>query len=62
MLLKLTFGYEIQEEGEDHFIQLQEHLMDHATELTAPGAFLVDVIPFCAYSSRYSEAPQDTTY
>lgn len=42
----MSFGYEIQEEGEDHFIQIQEHLLNQINEFTAPGAFMVDLFPF----------------
>lgn len=42
----MSFGYEIQEDGEDHFIKIQETLVDQINEFSVPGAFLVDIFPW----------------
>lgn len=46
----MSFGYDIQEEGEDHYIKMQETLVDQINEFSVPGAFLVDIIPWRARS------------
>lgn len=45
VLLKITFGYEVQDPDGDRFMHLQQQLVDQVTELTTPGAFLVDLFP-----------------
>lgn len=44
IFLKVTYGYTVQE-GKDPFIELADKAIGMILKITAPGAFLVDVIP-----------------
>ena len=48
IILKLTHGYQPLE-GEDPIVSIVDRAMDHFSDATAPGAFLVDVFPSLQY-------------
>jgi cytochrome P450 len=48
IFLKVTYGYTVQE-GKDPFIELADKAIGMILKITAPGAFLVDVIPALRY-------------
>jgi hypothetical protein len=46
IILQISHGYAIQEEN-DPFVKLAEEAMDQFSLSTAPGGFLVNLIPIC---------------
>ena len=46
--MKLLHGYDVQD-GQDPFVDLAERAMDQLSQLTVPGAFLVDAFPIFRY-------------
>ncbi|KAJ7723816.1 cytochrome P450 [Mycena metata] len=49
MVLHLTYGYKIKEQGNDPLVDLADKAMTEFSEITRPGAFLVDVMPILKY-------------
>ncbi|KAJ6585742.1 cytochrome P450 [Mycena capillaripes] len=49
MVLHLTYGYKIKEQGGDPLVDLADKALGEFSEITRPGAFLVDVIPILKY-------------
>ncbi|KAJ7160375.1 cytochrome P450 [Mycena filopes] len=49
MVLHLTYGYKITEQGSDPLVDLADKAMAEFSEITRPGAFLVDVMPILKY-------------
>ncbi|KAF7332878.1 Cytochrome P450 [Mycena venus] len=49
MILHLTYGYKIKEEGNDPLVDLADKALAEFSEITRPGAFLVDVMPILKY-------------
>ncbi|KAJ7664865.1 cytochrome P450 [Mycena rosella] len=49
IVLHLTYGYKIQEQGNDPFIDLADKGIAEFSELIRPGVFLVDVMPILKY-------------
>ncbi|KAK0436558.1 cytochrome P450 [Armillaria borealis] len=49
IILQISHGYAIQEEN-DPFVKLAEETMDQFSLSTAPGGFLVNLIPICSTS------------
>ncbi|KAG2121265.1 cytochrome P450 [Suillus clintonianus] len=47
IILRISHGYEVKE-NDDPFINLADRAMDQASRSSAPGAFLVDTMPFLA--------------
>ncbi|KAG1855193.1 cytochrome P450 [Suillus subalutaceus] len=47
IILRLSHGYEVKENN-DPFIDLAERVVANASQATAPGAFMVDILPFLA--------------
>lgn len=45
IILKVTYGYELKE-GADPFVSMIEKVMDEFANVTTPGTYLVDVLPF----------------
>jgi hypothetical protein len=45
VILRISHGYEVKENN-DPFIDLAERAMDQFSRTSAPGAFIVDVMPF----------------
>lgn len=48
IILKLSYGYEILED-EDPLVELVDRAMKQLSEVTTPGAFIVDVFPLLQY-------------
>jgi hypothetical protein len=46
VILRISHGYEVQE-GVDPFVELADQATDQFSLATAPGGFLVDLIPAC---------------
>ncbi|CAK5274877.1 unnamed protein product [Mycena citricolor] len=53
IILRITYGIDVAEEGEDPFVALIEHANDNFNLATAPGAFLVDVFPSLLYIPEF---------
>jgi hypothetical protein len=49
--LKISHGYQVSETEEDHLVTLAETTMNEFSMAITPGAFLVDFLPWCAYST-----------
>ncbi|KAG2337086.1 cytochrome P450 [Suillus weaverae] len=47
IILRISHGYEVKENN-DRFIDLADRAMDNFSWSTAPGAFIVDIVPFLA--------------
>ncbi|KAG1872931.1 cytochrome P450 [Suillus subalutaceus] len=47
IILRISHGYEVKENN-DPFIDLADRAMDQFSRSTAPGAFIVDIVPFLA--------------
>ncbi|KAG2106491.1 cytochrome P450 [Suillus cothurnatus] len=47
IILRISHGYEVKENN-DPFIDLADRAMDHFSRSSAPGAFMVDIVPFLA--------------
>ncbi|KAG1876536.1 cytochrome P450 [Suillus subalutaceus] len=47
IILRISHGYEVKENN-DPFIDLAERAVDQFSQCTAPGAFMVDIMPFLA--------------
>ncbi|KAG2347075.1 cytochrome P450 [Suillus weaverae] len=47
IILRFSYGYEVKENN-DPFIDLAERAMDRFSRSAAPGAFIVDIVPFLA--------------
>jgi hypothetical protein len=46
IILRISYGYDV-EENNDPFVDLADRVMDHLSQSTAPGAFMVDIMPSC---------------
>jgi hypothetical protein len=46
IVLRISHGYEVRENN-DPFIDLADRAVDQFSHATAPGAFMVDIMPFC---------------
>ncbi|KAG2072078.1 cytochrome P450 [Suillus decipiens] len=47
IILRICYGYEVKENN-DPFIDLADRAMDQLSRSAAPGAFMVDIVPFLA--------------
>ncbi|KAG2064898.1 cytochrome P450 [Suillus decipiens] len=47
VILRISHGYEVKENN-DPFVNLANSVTEHCSQATAPGAFLVDILPFLA--------------
>ncbi|KAG1855191.1 cytochrome P450 [Suillus subalutaceus] len=47
VILRITYGYEVKE-NDDPFIDLANLVTTHGSQATAPGAYMVDILPFLA--------------
>lgn len=50
VILKITYGYTTTAQGSDPFVDLAGRTMGDFAEVTVPGRWMVDVIPFCMYT------------
>ena len=48
IILRIAYGYEI-EEGDDPFVSTVDKAMEHFSLSSAPGCFLVDLVPSCTF-------------
>lgn len=48
--LKLAYGYNIERGGDDLLVDMAETSLARFAYSTQPGAWLVDVLPFCEYN------------
>ncbi|KZT28680.1 cytochrome P450 [Neolentinus lepideus HHB14362 ss-1] len=46
MILHITYGYKIQEEGEDPLVHIADKTMEEFSDCTTTGKYLVDLLPF----------------
>lgn len=46
IILRISHGYKVQEEN-DPFIQLADIATEQFSSATAPGSFMVDILPIC---------------
>jgi hypothetical protein len=44
--LRISHGYEVKED-DDPFVCLADLVIANGSQATAPGAFMVDILPFC---------------
>ena len=51
VILKITYGYTTEARGNDPFVDLAGRTMEQFAEATVPGKWMVDILPFCEYSS-----------
>lgn len=49
IILKIAYGYTIRPDGTDPLVELAEQVQDIFSLAAAPGAWLVDTLPFCNY-------------
>jgi len=49
LILDLTYGYNIREEGSDPLVDLADKALTEFSIITNPGAFLVDLLPWLKY-------------
>ncbi|KAJ7823535.1 cytochrome P450 [Mycena leptocephala] len=61
MVLHLTYGYKINEQGNDPLVDLADKALGEYSEITRPGAFLVDVMPirFKKLANMYTKSCDD---
>ena len=45
-VLSIAYGYQVKEQ-KDTFVDIMQQVMEEFSEMCVPGAFLVDVIPWC---------------
>lgn len=48
---RISHGYDVAMEGRDELLELAEEALLDFGVTTTPGAFLVDVFPFCTFRS-----------
>jgi hypothetical protein len=46
IILRISHGYEVKENN-DPFLNIANLVTAHGSQATAPGAFMVDILPFC---------------
>jgi hypothetical protein len=46
IILRISHGYEVKENN-DPFIDLADRAVDQFSRAITPGAFMVDIVPFC---------------
>ncbi|KAK7695653.1 hypothetical protein QCA50_000289 [Cerrena zonata] len=49
IILMITHGYTVKEEGTDSFVSIADKVLDEFAQATTPGAFLVDALPILRY-------------
>jgi hypothetical protein len=51
VILKITYGYTTAARGNDPLVDLAKKTLDQFTEAVVPGKWMVDILPFCKWSS-----------
>jgi hypothetical protein len=46
IILRISHGYKVKEHS-DPFVDLANRALANVSEATVPGAFMVDILPFC---------------
>lgn len=54
IILMLTYGYSVKPDGSDPLVKLIDTLLQRFSYSTQAGAWLVDLLPFRAYSDNLS--------
>ena len=49
MILKIAYGYTAESHKNDLLVDIAGDAMDKFARAAVPGAFLVDIMPFCKY-------------
>ncbi|EPQ58584.1 cytochrome P450 [Gloeophyllum trabeum ATCC 11539] len=49
MILYITYGYKIQEDGQDPFVYMADKTMEEFSDCTTAGKYLVDLLPLLKY-------------
>ena len=47
VILKIVYGYNIEQFKKDDLLDRMNETMDNFGKATAPGAYMVDLFPFC---------------
>lgn len=50
VILKIAYGYTIESNKRDPLVHIANLALEHFSIAGTPGAWLVDMIPFCEYS------------
>jgi hypothetical protein len=51
IILRITYGYEIEEEN-DPFVSTVDKALEYFSLSSTPGCFLVDLVPSCTFLQR----------
>jgi hypothetical protein len=65
VVLRITYGYTPEAHGKDLFVDLASQTVAEFADVTSPGRYAVDVVPFCelrVYHVRYVIADSDGKY
>jgi hypothetical protein len=54
VILKITYGYNIEPRGNDTLVDMAGQVMHNFAEAAVPGKFLVDVLPACMFLCLFS--------
>jgi len=46
VILKLTYGYNVNQHGKDHLVDIAGQMMEDFSEAFIPGRWMVDILPF----------------
>lgn len=50
VILKIAYGYNAEQHKNDPLIDMAGNAMDNFAKAAVPGAFLVDILPFCMHN------------
>ena len=56
--MKIGYGYNAEPHHKDTLIDIAGEVMDKFTRAAVPGAFMVDILPFCKISLRATREQQ----
>jgi hypothetical protein len=54
MILKIAYGYTIETRKRDPLVDLADKALEQFSRAAVPGAWLVDIIPYCRYLVNFS--------
>ena len=57
-MLVISYGYRIQEQGRDPFIEIVKTAAEDFAEAALTGAFLVDILPVCTWHVISCDGPR----
>lgn len=55
VILKIAYGYKAEPHGSDPLVDMAGNAMINFARAGVPGAFLVDILPFCKTMQYYHE-------